>query len=91
MKYTAIEQMYHGDRGKGELLEASKEFKLCYDAFCMLHDKFREKIKNKPQLLNMFDEVIDALEEAHAVDARDSYAAGFRFGALIQMDILQGD
>lgn len=91
MKYSAIEQMYYGDRGKGELLEASQEYKLCYNSFCTLHDKFMEKIKDDLELRDMFNDLLNALQEAHAVDAKDSYAAGFRFGALMQMDILRGD
>lgn len=91
MKYSAIEQMYDGDRGKGELLAASKEYKLCYDAFSNLYEIFRKAIENNAELVEMFDDVLDALGEAHAVEIKDRYAAGFRFGALMQMDILQGE
>ena len=91
MEYTAIEQMYYGERGKGELLKGSKEYKLCYEMFFSIHQKFRKQIEDKPELIELFDEVIAALERAHAVDLKDKYTAGFRFGALMQMDILQGE
>ncbi|MDE6059515.1 MAG: hypothetical protein K2G44_05725 [Clostridia bacterium] len=91
MKDSAIEQMYEGERGKGELLKTSLNYKKYYDAFTNLYEIFRKAIENNTELLEMFDDVLDALGEAHAVDAKEKYAAGFRFGAHMQMDILRGE
>lgn len=90
MKYSAIEKMYYGERGQGELLNMSEEYKQSHNEFSALYKKFREKIEEDPDLLELFDQVMDAYSDAHAVDLKDRYAAGFRFGALMQMDILQG-
>ena len=91
MKYSAIEEMYKGEMGKGELLTTSLDYKKRYDAFSNLYEIFRKAIENNAELLEMFDDVLTALKEAHAVDAKEKYAAGFRFGALMQMDILRGE
>ncbi len=86
-RYSAIEQMYEGERGLGDLIPLSEEYKKHFGRFLDCYEKFVPKIKYNEELSKLFEEIMNASDEAHCEGVFMHYREGFRFGVLMGLDI----
>ncbi len=85
MDQSAILQMFHGNRGLMEQVTCPKHSKAkeCVTGKIMA---FRERLSE--ELQKEFDEVYDNITDVQIEEIEAFYTEGFRFGALIGMDIM---
>lgn len=88
MEKSPIMQMYYGERGLYELINISHEYKELSAKFVDLEEELSEKLRPTPELLELFNKAIDTAMDMHCQYAADRYLEGFRFGALIGIDIM---
>ena len=88
---SAIEQMYYGKRGQGQLIRASAEEQECWRMVEQCRQEILNKIEQTPEIEKLFDDLDEAVYNACGEEAQQHYAAGFRFGVLMGLDIANGD
>ena len=85
MEYSAIEKILFGKRGHIDFVKSSKESEVFCDEKNKLFSQIEEKLKNDKELLKAYE---DALEKYIMQETTDFFKEGFRFGALLGMDII---
>lgn len=88
MKKSAILQMFDGERGCHEFVKPSREYFDILNDASNLYDKMLEKLKNDPELLNLFKKFDDKMEMLNCQSNDEFYLEGFRFGAQVGIDIM---
>lgn len=84
MEYSAIEQLLFGKRGHVDFVKQSKEGKELSVEKEKYFSEIQEKLKDYPELLKAYE---DALDRFILQETIDFFKEGFRFGALLGMDI----
>ena len=84
---SAVEDMYEMKRGNYGSVEQSEQYKKCLDEVIKCDDEMREALRKYPKLLELYKKATDALDALSVVCADDHYIEGFRFGALMGLDI----
>lgn len=84
MKYSAIEQLFFGKRGRIDFVKPSEEGRKCSEETGKCYSEIEEKLKDFPELLKAYE---DALDKFILQETTDFFKEGFRFGALLGMDI----
>ncbi len=91
MKISAIEKMYHGNRGQGQQIPLSKEYHALNQVYSELEEKLYSELNAYPALLALYEEVHNAYLEVQAELEECHYQSGFRFGLLMAVDAFTGD
>lgn len=91
MKYSAIEDMYYARKGSFNNAKLSKEMLEQIDKVLACDKKMKELLEGEPDFLEVFEEYQEAVEGQLGIAVRDAFKQGFRFGALMGMDILEED
>lgn len=84
---SAILQMFHGVRGQSEHVPASEKYWQLLNAVRKSDDALREKLKISPELIELYEKVIDDLSLMHCELLDNYYCEGFRFGILMGLDV----
>ena len=88
-RYSAITEMLYGRRGDSEFIKVETNGKTL-DLLIEKSELFNEKVKELPEIATLFKEIVDLIEGNHCKELEAYYAEGFRFGALMAMDIMEG-
>ena len=84
---SAIRQMYYGNRGQEKLSKMSLEYRELFEEQLRYENELREKMKDMPEILELYEKAEDSSDAVHSEDLAEHYAAGFKFGILIGMEI----
>ena len=87
-KYSAIKEMYYGNRGQQDTIKIAKEDRKILDVIIECEEVLRNRLDKTPELLNTFIKFDNAVSELKVVELENYYREGFRFGFLIAMDVL---
>ena len=85
---SAILQMLNGTKGNCSTLRTSFKSLELLDEFCEKNKLILEKLTDYPEILSLYEEIVELHEQMEICTQDDAYIQGFRFGALIGMDIL---
>ena len=85
--YSAIMQMFNGQRGKAESVVPSQTYKAHLDECIKVQEKIKEKLKENPDLIALFDKWEWAMLGMEATAADDYYREGFSFGLLMGLEV----
>lgn len=86
-KFSAIEQMYYGIRGSSELIKLSNERIKLHEVFLDKYKRFCKELNGNDKMLNHLKEMLDASDSMWESGVREVYVEGFRFGALMGLEI----
>ncbi|MBR3804074.1 MAG: hypothetical protein IKJ14_01835 [Clostridia bacterium] len=86
--YSAISEMYYGNRGGGENLICSNNEKESLTKLVKIENEFIEKIREDKSLLNIYNTLSNEQSELTALTMESVYKEGFRFGFLMALDVL---
>ena len=87
---SLIRQMFSWGLEESKLFRrTSKEEKLLSKVI-KHDDAIREKLKEKPELLEMYETANDAIEDLHCATEETYYVAGFKQGLLIGIEAAGG-
>lgn len=85
---SAIEQIYHGNFGRMDMIPISAKQKQLLQKVIELDHDMTELIKENAEATELYETVVDAIEEYSAEAAWESYRSGFRNGFLLALDVL---
>ncbi|MCL2861764.1 MAG: hypothetical protein FWE22_05080 [Firmicutes bacterium] len=84
---SAIRQMYYGERGSFEEIKPTKKYFELLENFVELEDKLNSKLALYPEILVLYEKIIELKEESESELRATCYVEGFRFGSLFGMEI----
>lgn len=86
-KYSAIQEMYYGRRGDGQLIKPNAEYKEQANKMVEIAERLKEKLKEDKEGLELLEQLywVSAGMEATATDTH--YREGFSFGILIGLEV----
>ena len=86
-KYSAIQEMFYGRRGDGQLIKSNEDYHEPAPKKYELVEKLKEKLKEDKEGLELLDQMFweSAGMESAAVD--EHYREGFSFGVLMGLEI----
>lgn len=87
--YSAIKEMFYGNRGNYESVNLSAEEKSLLAKVVEIEGKFLKLIKNEDKVIDLYDELNAQVGELHALNFASAYEEGFRFGFLMALDVLK--
>lgn len=87
---SAIEDIYNGKIGKLDQIKISEKYRTQLRAAIEAEKLLIEKLKDYPELLELYRKVSEADEIAYATELRDVYKGAFRFAFLIAVDVFCG-
>ncbi len=88
--YSAILEMYYGNRGSYDTLKPTKEEKIKLNKICSIEKEFLTTLTSNKNAINLYKKLDDAVTELNALNIENSYVEGFRFGVLMAIDVLIG-
>ena len=86
--YSAISEMYYGNRGNAENITTSIQEKESLSKLIEIENSFLKAISNDETLLDVYKKLQDEQNNQSALNDETAYKEGFRFGFLMAMDIL---
>ena len=86
--YSAILEMYHGNRGNLETIKLTEDEINTSKKVCKIEEELVEKIKNNKELLEVYKRFEDASSTLNMLNVENSFVEGFRFGVLLAFDVL---
>ncbi len=86
--YSAISEMYYGNRGNNEVISMSEDERKSLDRLVDIENKFLEVIKDDKNLIDIYNKLSSEQSEQNAVSLEKVYKEGFRFGFLMALDVL---
>ncbi len=90
MKISAISDMFYGRRGQLDQLPVTEEYRKQFNEFFVYQKELEEKLKQNPDLLQLYKQVLNSYDEVVCIQVEDYYAEGFRYGVLIGLDVAIG-
>ena len=84
MKKSAILDIFNGFRGHRETMHMPKDSQKELGTVCNTYDVLKEKLS--PDLLNLHQKLVDALESNWAEELDFFFAEGFKLGLLIGIE-----
>ena len=87
VKYSAIKDMYYGNRGQHDSLRIKDDDVKILDSIIDCDDFLRNKLNNDKDLLEKYQQLNDALCELNCIENEHCYIEGFKFGFLMAMDV----
>ena len=88
-KYSAIKDMYYGNRGVHETIKIENEEKLVLSAIIKNEELLFKKLSKKPKILKIYKKLENAIDELTLIENERYYIEGFRFGFLMAMDVFE--
>ena len=88
-QYSAIKEMFYGNRGNHESMILSKEERKVSNEAGELENELLNELKKTPDLLALYDRLRDRELETCALNLESAYVEGFRFGFLMALDVLE--
>ena len=86
-KYSAIKDMYYGNRGVHDKFKIGNEEKSVLDVIIEYEEVLLEKLSKEQDVLQIYKKLDNAISELTCIENEHFYAEGFRFGFLMAMDI----
>ena len=86
-KYSAIKDMYYGNRGGLDTIKIKNEEMLVLDVINESEELLLKKLSQNPELLQIYKKLDDAIGELNLIENEQNYIEGFRFGFLMAMDV----
>ena len=86
-KYSAIKDMYYGNRGGHDTIKIKKEELLVLDVINESEELLLKNLSQTPELLEVYKKLDSAIGELALIENEYHYVEGFKFGFLIAMDI----
>ena len=90
-KYSAIKEMFYGNRGNHESMILSKEEREVSNEAGELESALLNELKKTPDLIKLYEKLRDRELETCALNLESTYSEGFRFGFLMALDVLEFD
>ena len=87
MKYSAIKDLYYGERGDSELIEPSEKIRELFEKVNERREEMEKLLENYSDIKIAFLKFIDAQEELRLTIMHEYYAEGLRFGVLLGLDV----
>lgn len=87
-KYSAIKDMYYGNRGAHDTIKIENEEVIVLDVINECEDLLLKELNQMPKILEIYKKLDDAIGELTCIENEHYYIEGFRFGFLMAMDIL---
>ena len=87
--YSAIKDMYYGNRGGHDTIKIKNEEISILDVINENEELLLKKLSQKPEILEIYKKLDDALGELNLIENERYYVEGFRFGFLLAMDIFE--
>lgn len=87
IKYSALKEMYYGNRGQYDTVIIEKAHLKILDTIVECDDMLRDKLKERPELLEIYNKFDDALSELNSIENENFYIEGFKFGFLMAIDV----
>ena len=84
---SAIEQMCFGLRGTYESVKTSEKYSQLMDKVCQIDNKLTEKLKDDKEMIELYRQFKDAMDETACEECETFYKEGFRFGVLLGIDV----
>ena len=85
-KYSAIKDMYYGNRGGHDTIKIENEA-VVLDDINECENLLLKKLSEKPEVLEIYKKLDNAIGELNCIENEHYYIEGFRFGFLMAMDI----
>ena len=86
-KYSAIKEMFYGNRGQNDTIQIEDEDVKVLDVIIECDDYLRDKLSSTPELLEKYKKFDDAVSELGLIENEHYFAEGFRIGFLMAMDV----
>ena len=84
---SAIMQMLLGNRGNFECMQLSEEYRKAQAKFIDKYKELQKQLEKYPELLALFNEMMEANEEEDCIYADDVYKEAFSFGLAIGQEV----
>ena len=86
-KYSAIREMFYGNRGQNDTIQIEDEDVKVLDVITECDDYLRDKLSSTPDLFEKYKKFDDAISELGLIENEHYFAEGFRFGFLMAIDV----
>ena len=86
-KYSAIREMFYGNRGQNDTIQIEDEDVKVLDVITECDDYLRDKLSSTPELFEKYKKFDDAISELGLIENEHYFAEGFRFGFLMAIDV----
>lgn len=83
---TAVMQMFYGQRVDSDKIKCPPEYHDCLHKAIEYNAKLCEKLKDMPEIMELFTQYNDWTDRAYALEVDAYYAEGFKFGLLIGIE-----
>ena len=87
VKYSAIKDMYYGNRGVHDKFKIGNEEKSVLDVIIEYEEVLLQKLSKEQDVLQIYKKLDSAISELTCIENERYYIEGFRFGFLMAMDI----
>ena len=84
--YSAILEMHRGKRGDSQQIKYGDEYRKSLREYATLAEEFHEKIKDYPELFDLWKKCEDASNRVNVYWEEDQYREGFQFGLLMGLE-----
>lgn len=88
-KYSALKDMYYGNRGGHDNFKIKNEEVLILDVIAECEELLLKKLVQKPEIMEVYKRLDKAIGELACIENEHYYTEGFRFGFLMAMDIFE--
>lgn len=85
--FSAIKDMYYGNRGRHDTINLKNEEMLVLDVITENEKLLLENLSQNPKILEIYKKLDSAIGELSLIENEHYYIEGFRFGFLMAMDI----
>ena len=86
-KYSAIKDMYYGNRGVHDKFKIENEEKSVLDVIIEYEEVLLQKLSKEQDVLQIYKKLDSAISELTCIENEHYYIEGFKFGFLMAMDI----
>ena len=86
-KYSAIKEMYYGNRGTHDTIRLKNAETLILKVITENEDILLKKLSQKPEILEIYKKLDGAISELNLIENEHYYIEGFKFGFLMAMDV----
>lgn len=91
VKYSAIKDMYYGNRGQHENVRIKNEDIQVLDTIVECDENLRKKLTANGEVLKIYQRYSDAMMELNCIENEHCYIEGFKFGFLMALDVFNND
>ena len=84
---SIIKQIFLNKRGNCESIVNGKNYFSALEVVCEKDEEIRAHLRGQPNLLKLYQEVLDSLGNMNCIDAEEHYVEGLKVGALLGLEI----